>query len=82
MPELKYQLSAEDYAIHKERILRRRAGVYQSFLEQGELEDTTANQNEFMRIFGKAAIDKALQQVQAEDINEVLRSQMTDTGLS
>ena len=82
MATLTYTLSAEDYAIHKERILRRRADVYQQYLKQFDLEDTTANQNAFVRIMGMNVIDKFLKQLQAEDINDVLRSQITDSGLS
>ncbi len=82
MATLTYTLSAEDYAIHKERILRRRADVYQKYLEQFQLEDTTANQNEFCRIMGMNAIDKFLKQLRLEDINDEIRAQPIDSGLS
>ena len=82
MATLTYTLSAEDYATHKERILRRRANVYQQYLKQFQLEDTTANQNAFVRILGMNAIDKFLKQLQGEDISDQLRSQITDSGLS
>lgn len=82
MATLTYTLSAEDYAIHKERILRRRSDVYQQYLEQFELEDTNANQNAFVRIMGMNALDKFLKQLQLEDINDEMRAQVINSGLS
>lgn len=82
MATLTYTLSSEDYATHKERILRRRKDQYNLFLETQVLEDTPANENEFCRVMGMNAIDKFLIQLEAEDINDILRSQIKGSGLT
>ena len=82
MATLTYEVESAKYAVHKERIIRRLNSKYLLYLEDNELSDTSTNQNNFIRLEGKSVLDKWLTDLEAHDISEQLRSQITDSGLS
>lgn len=82
MATLTYEVDQVKYVVHKERIIRRLNPKYLKWLEDNELSDTSTNQNNFIRLEGKSVLDKWLLDLEARDISEQLRSQITSTGLT